>query len=182
RQLIWDGLRALHARIDLAAYPVATFIVPSGWHGEGWKNEGFQLTRPGATLTDKALTIAPGAWVPLPFSRECASPPQFAVAGSARIPEWSRIEGLWRPVSRFVWQALLRNEQPSALDVRFVPRRGGDTSLVHVESFAVLARASGTFRLLAACANPHYDSVGVTWVDIAVRPAGARASGTLGGS
>ncbi|MEO6989957.1 MAG: hypothetical protein ABI346_05950, partial [Candidatus Baltobacteraceae bacterium] len=42
RQLIWDGLRALHARIDLAAYPVATFIVPSGWHGEGWKNEGFQ--------------------------------------------------------------------------------------------------------------------------------------------
>jgi len=173
-QLIWDGLRVLHARIDLAPYPLGTFVVPVDWEGEGWKNEGFQLARPHATLTGKALSVAPGVSVPLPFARECASPPQFAVVAGNHIPEWSRIDGVWRPISRSVWEELARGAQTPELDARFVPRATSSASLDRVEFFNVLARAGGTYRLFAACQNSHYGSLGVTWIDVIARPTGFR--------
>jgi hypothetical protein len=173
-QLIWDGLRVLHARIDLAPYPIGTFVVPVDWKGEGWNNEGFQLTRPHATLTDKALSVVPGVSVPLPFAFECASPPQFFVVAGNRIPEWSTIDGVWRPISRPVWEELLRGAQTPELDVRFVPRTKGGASLDRVEFLTVLARASGTYRLFAACPNSHYGSLGVMWIDVIARPTGFR--------
>jgi hypothetical protein len=171
--LIWDGLRVLHARIDLAPYPIGTFVVPVDWEGEGWKNEGFQLARPHATLTDKALTLSRGVSVPLPFSRDCKSVPQFAVVAGNRIPTWSNIDGLWRPIYRPAWQELLRRAETSELDVRFFPRASRGASLDRVEFFTVLAHAGGTYRLFAACPNSHYASLGVTWIDVIARPTGA---------
>lgn len=168
-QLIWDGLRSLDARIDLAPYAMATFVVPADWQGEGWKNEGYRLTRAHATLTDKALDVAAGNAVPLPFARECELPPQFALVAESRIPKWSRIDGLWRPVLRRDWEELLRAPQASGVAVRFVPNAGGTRSLAGVEAFDVSARAGGTYRLLAACPNPDYGSLAVTWIDVIVR-------------
>jgi hypothetical protein len=168
-QLLWDGLRSLYARIDLAPYAMAAFVVPTDWHGDGWKNEGYRLTRAHATLTDKALEISAGTSVPLPFARECGPPPEFAVVQESRIPEWSRINGLWRPVLRREWEELLRRAQPPGVAIRFVPS-GGTRSLFGMESFDVLARAGGTYRLFAGCPNPDYGSLAVTWIDVIVRP------------
>ncbi len=166
--ILWDGLRTLRARIDLAPYPVSSFVAGAGWDGAGWKNLGYELTRPHATLTDTKLTLERNLSVPLPFSRECESPPQFTVVSDARTPGWSRIAGLWRPVSRNDWEALLRAGRTADLTVRFVPAASGRASLERREFFDVLGRTSGTYRLFAACPNPRYDSVAVTWIDIAV--------------
>jgi hypothetical protein len=167
-QLIWDGLRAVTARVDLTPYAIASFEVPSDWAGDGWKNEGYQLSRPHATLTNKVLNLPHGVSVPLPFARECASSPQFTVVAGDRIPQWSRIDGLWRPMPRRVWEELLRSPSAPGVDVRFAALTSGRPSLDRVESFTVLARTRGKYRLFAACPNPHYDSVGVTWIDIVV--------------
>lgn len=167
-QVLWDGLRVVTARVDLTPYPMGSFVLPADWAGDGWKNEGYQLSRPHATLTDKVLTLSRGVSVPLPFARECSSPPQFTVVAGERVPQWSRIDGLWRPISRTAWEALLGGTRASGLDVHFVPRVAGRPSLDRVESFTVLARTNGKYRLFAACPNPHYDSVGVTWIDVSV--------------
>lgn len=166
-QAIWDGLRVLTARVDLAPYPLLSFDLPSDWAGDGWKNEGYQLSRPHATLTNKVLTLPRGVSVPLPFTRECTLPPQLTVVAGDRIPQWSRIDGLWRPMPRRVWEALLAGARAPGLEVHFLPR-AGRPSLDRVESFGVLARAAGKYRLFAACPNPHYDSLGVAWIDVVV--------------
>jgi len=172
-QLIWDGLRGLTARIDLAPYPVGTFVVPTGWEGDGWKNEGYRLTRPHATLTDTSLELSLGVTVPLPFAHDCEVAPQVVVVSARRVPQWSAIDGLWRPVPRAVWESLVRQAPAPGLTVRFVPRASRRGALQRMQSFAVLARASGRYRVLAACANSHYASRAVTWIDVSARPASA---------
>jgi hypothetical protein len=168
--LFWDGLRSVSARVDLAPYPIASFVVPQEWEGAGWHNQGYQRSRSHATVTDKALELDAGVSVPLPFARECASPPQFAIVAANATPPWSHIYGLWRPLARTTWEAFARQSPPPPdLSVRFGPAAGGAPSLDRVEFFDVLGRAAGTFRLFAACPNPHYGSVGVTWIDITVK-------------
>ena len=173
RPVIWNGLRDVRARIDLTPYPIATFVVPGDYAADGWQNEGWRLTRPHATLTNKILTVVRGVSVPLPFARECQSPPEFAVVDGHHIPAWGRLYGLWRPVSRGVWDNLRRGVQTPNVTVRFIPSDGAGASIDRMERFAVVARTNGTYRLFAACPNSHYDSVGVTWIDIvASRTAG----------
>jgi hypothetical protein len=46
-----------------------------------------------------------------------------------------------------VWEAMLGGARASAVDVHFVPLTVGA-------------------HLFAACPNPHYDSLGVTWIDV----------------
>ena len=182
REVIWDGLRTLHARIDLAPYPLATFVVPADWNGAGWKNEAYRATRPGAVLTSQALDVVTGASIPLPFQRECAAP-QFAVVSGGRVPKWSRIYGLWRPVPRPVWESLKRQPQAPGLTVRStlpVSAHAADNRVTanafdtHVELLGVFARSSGVYRLFAACPNAHYASLAVTWLDVTARPVGSR--------
>jgi hypothetical protein len=177
REVIWDGLRTLHARIDLAPYPLATFIVPADWNGAGWKNEAYRATRPGATLTNQALDIATGASIPLPFQRECAAP-EFAVASGNGVPKWSRIYGLWRPVPRSAWEKLKREPHVQGIVLRSTPARRAsaaryrvtaNASSPRVEFVTVLARSSGAYRLFAACPNAHYASLPVTWLDVNAR-------------
>jgi hypothetical protein len=175
-QVIWDGLRALHARIDLVQYPMASLVAPVDWVGDGWKNEGYRRTRRDATLTETLLTIEPGAAVPLPFARECESSPEFVIVARDRIPAWSQIDGLWRPVPRSVWERFRQTRQPPEVSVRFVPSTSGHPSLGRVESFAILARSNGAYRLFAACSNSHYESLGVTWIDVDARPASAQGA------
>jgi hypothetical protein len=171
--IVWDGLQAFHARVDLAPYPLVTFVVPDGWAMDGWKNDGGNsggsLIRSQARLTTQALVLSPGVTVPLPFARECTAPPQVAVVRAARLPAWSQIDGTWRPVSRSVWTTLVGLARPPDLDVRFVPGTAGG-SLDRMESFSVRARAIGAYRIFAACPDAHYDSSAVAWVDVIVRP------------
>jgi hypothetical protein len=167
--VIWDGLRALHVRVDLAPYPIATFVVPADWEGEGWKNQGFQLSRPSATLTDRTLETTRDVSIPLPFARECSARPQFVVVSGARIPPWSRIAGLWRPLPLRAWAELLRQPPAAGIGVHFRDHAPGAATLDHVAFFDVTPRAKGTFRIFAACPSSHYASTAVTWLDIGVR-------------
>jgi hypothetical protein len=172
--IVWDGLRGLRARVDLAPYPLATFVVPDGWEAGGWKNDGGNsggsLIRADARLTTQALVLSPGVTISLPFARECTEPPQIAVVSAAQLPAWSQIDGTWRPIPRSVWAALLGTTRAPDLSVEFIPGAAGAGSLDRMESFAVRARANGAYRLFAACPNPHYDSLAVTWVDVIARP------------
>ncbi len=168
-QNIWYGLRTFDARIDLTPYPVASFVVPAGWSGNGWTNEGFRLSRPHASLTGTSLAISRGANVPLPFSRECVHAPQFALVAAADVPAWSKFAGLWRPVARATWMELSGRRQPDQIRATFQPSSRGNPSLDRIEAVLVNASSAGTFRLFAACPNPHYDSVAVTWIDIVAR-------------
>jgi hypothetical protein len=166
RQIIWPGLRAVRARIDLATYPVTALAAPVAWEGYGWHRDGINLSRAGATLSDRRLETKRAARFAIPFSGDCAARPRFAVVTLANVPAWSRIEGLWRPVASETWERLMRSSTRGALDTHIArsPR-----SLDDVAPLEINAIAQGSYRLFATCGNPHYRSVAVTWLDAVVR-------------
>lgn len=166
RQVIWPGLRAVHARIDFESYPVTALAAPAGWEGYGWHRDGINLSRAGAKLSDRRLETKRGARFALPFSGNCTAAPRLAVVTLAGAPAWSRIDGLWRPVALDTWDRLVRSSMQRALD----PRTGlPPRSLDDVVPLEIAAIAPGSYRLFATCGNPHYRSVAVTWLDVVVR-------------
>jgi hypothetical protein len=167
--ILWEGLRTLRARVDLAPYALTSFDAHSWAGGAGWKQLGYQLTHAHATLTDTTLTIARDVTVPVPFARECQAPPQFTLVSHEHVPRWSRIDGLWRPVARGDWDAFRRGSgAPAEVSVHFSPAASGRPSLEREEFLEIDCRTAGNYRLFAACPNPHYDSVAVTWLDVVV--------------
>jgi hypothetical protein len=167
RQVIWDGLRTVTARIDLAHYPLPTFQAPVGWEGLGWKADGINLARPGAKLSERRLEMRRDATVRIPFSPDCHGGPHFVSVRSAAAPAWSNIDGLWRPVSASTWGDLQMRPDLSRLETRFVS--GSKPPHDGVEAVEIRPVSFGTFRLFALCTEGHYDSVAVTWLDVVVR-------------
>lgn len=170
RQVIWDGLRALVARIDLTHYPLPAFQTPVGWEGLGWKSAGINLSRPGATLTERRLEMRRDAIVRVPFTRDCNATPRFVSMRTASAPAWSNIEGLWRPVEVGSWVNLDTEPGVSAPRTRFVGRSKPPPDGVEAVEIRPDMRllSSGTFRVFAMCPEPHYGSVAVTWLDVVV--------------
>ena len=171
REVVWSGLRSMNLQLDLAPYRLSTFVVPADWNGDGWKNEGYRSIRPRATLTDKGLDADAGERIPLPFARDCTEAPQVAVVDTGHIPAWSRIQGLWRPVPRDAWQRVRGGAQDHGIALRFVAGAKGAPNIHVPERFELTALKAGGYRVLAACPNPHYASVAVTWLDVSVHPA-----------
>jgi hypothetical protein len=172
REIIWGGLRSMRMHFDLAPYALSTFVVPADWNGDGWKNEAYRLTRHGATLTDKGLDVDAGETLALPFARQCKAAPQVTVVGAGHIPHWSRLSGLWRPVPRAAWELVTKAPSAPGLQLTFVPGARGAPDIHVPERFTLTARKAAGYRILAACPNPHYQSVAVTWLDVSVHPAG----------
>jgi hypothetical protein len=166
RRVIWDDMHTVRARIDTTHYPVPAFVAPAAWQGNGWRPDGSNLARTGATLTSAQLDMRRGAVVPVPFSRDCTTAPQFQSFRASTAPRWSDIDGLWRPIPTGFWKGLKAWPGRSMLQTRFVPAAKPPQD--GVEFVEVRAPSTGTFRLLGACPNAHFGSVAVAWLNVVV--------------
>jgi hypothetical protein len=173
REVLWDGLRSVRARVDLTHYPMPAFQPPVGWTATGWGLSGVTYTHAPthATLTDQGLVIARDARVPMPFSRDCTTMPEFAAVAPHDVPAWSpwpQPNGLWRAVPVADWRALVARARNAPLTTKFVPSARPPAD--GIEAVDLDGRTVGKYRLFAACPSPHYGSVAVVWIDVEVRP------------
>jgi len=165
RQVIWDGLRAVHARVNFAPYPIPTFQVPVEWARYGWRRYGNVLFQRNAKLSDTRLSMTHGAALVIPFTRDCARTPEFALVRKPQTAPWADDVALWAPISLGAWQKAVRTHRAPRESIAFVPagKRSEEPDAVRV---GPLQR--GEYRLCAACPNTAYDSVAVAWIDVAV--------------
>ena len=147
RDVIWDGLRSVTARIDFTPYPLPAF-------------------EPGTTWTGK---IARGTQAFVPYAPDCALPPELFAIRAADVPEWSKVQGLWRPIPLARWKAFAAASHGAPLALRFVRRIAPPTDPKAASEVEVRGSQPGRFRLFAACPAAHYDTVAVTWLDVEVR-------------
>ena len=149
RDVIWDGLRSVTARIDFTPYPLPAFEQPTVWTGK----------------------IARDTQASVPYAPDCALPPALLAIRAADVPEWSQVQGLWRPIPLARWKAFAfaAAAHGAPLALRFVRRSAPPTDPTAASEVEVSGSQPGRFRLFAACPATHYDTVAVAWLDVEVR-------------